>query len=123
MDSRLSHFLSWLEKDFRLILPIEEGTILDARDRTPFDADWVQANAHLEERFQVICPPVSILSAIAKAREVAFKKVFAATGSHELSACSSDDIDLIAKAIVCAEESSQFIARLRSSYSSGRIAT
>ncbi len=122
MNTELEHFLSWLKTDFHLITPIEEEDILRARDNSPFDGIWVSESARIEEAAQRRMISPDCIAAITIAREFIFKNVFETTGSHELSACASDDIELIAKSMACTTDESDFIRKLRASYSCGRIA-
>ena len=123
MNAEITRLLSWLEEDFRLIVPLDEDQILQARDHSSFDEGWVSECRRVDEIFAKNDSSSNHFLAIEKVREVAFKKVFAATGSHELSACASDDLGLIAKSVLCGDQGSTFLESLRKCYSSGRIAT
>ncbi len=69
--------------------------ILDCRDLPPFDDLWVEKYQFISEKIKLSPLPAKEILKIDSLREFAFKCVYNQTHSSDLSACVSDDLELI----------------------------
>lgn len=93
---------------------LDADAILDERD-DPFDDDWVRAAEALQAAWNHHPDAGRAVIAIDAVREAAFKRTFAASGHHDLSATLSDDFDFICRRALLGVEM-PFITALEHAY-------
>lgn len=95
---------------------------LDLRDASPFDAQWMRSFALVLDHERDHVPTPDELKALEQLRKTAFSKAAKATGSTELAAYISDDLDLLARA-ARVELEDDWLVSLHRAYEEGRFPT
>lgn len=100
---------------------LEPDTLLDQRDSSCFDDDWVRSAEALRPAWDRFPDARAANSAIDAVRELAFKRAFNASGGNpDLAAAVSDDFELICRQALLRVES-PFITALKQAYEASEI--
>jgi len=95
---------------------LKSDILLDQRDSSCFDDDWVRAAEALQPAWDHFPEAQAAASAIDIVRELAFKRTFNASGGNpDLAAAVSDDFELICRQVLLGVES-PFITALKQAY-------
>jgi hypothetical protein len=97
---------------------IDPEAVADERERPAFDLGWITAFDVVEKAWRL--RQSQDTEHLSRIREIAFKRAFAATSSHDLAAMISDDFDLISRSHEM-DLQIPFIDSLLHAYSSGKI--
>lgn len=120
---KLKNILDGLLKDDFLSEYKDEETIvacLDRRDSEPFDSEWIRVDKIVSERILHSAERDSIEALAEKYRKLFFDKVIRVTGSSDLAAYVSEDIELILTAIG-ASVSEEFVFLMLDSYKKNNV--
>ena len=100
---------------------LEPDALLDQRDSSCFDDDWVHAAEALQSAWDSYPDARAATAAIDAVRELAFKRTFSASGGNpDLAAAVSDDFELICREALLGAES-PFITALQKAYDADQI--
>jgi hypothetical protein len=100
------------EKTFQF----DHDDVLDQRDSPTFETGWLRVHRELEAAKAGLS--TSHLHEIDALREVAYKRTYSLTNSAELSACVSDDFELIGLAFLLKHQD-PWLEKLLKKYSRG----
>ena len=89
---------------------------LDRRDEAAFDSEWVRIDRLVEAKN----PGGDLKAKLDKLREFAFRTIYEAYEDSDLAACVSDDLELIALALIAGVEDGWLRAVL-ASYQNGKF--
>lgn len=111
-----------LNDDFLSEYKDEEAIVacLDRRDSEPFDSEWIRVDKIVSERVLHGAERESIEALAGKYRKLFFDKVIRVTGSSDLAAYVSEDIELILAAIG-ASVSEEFVFLMLDSYKKNNV--